>query len=130
MSVTHITVGNIRRIALTLTADASGAFAMVTLPTFEGTLLSLRSGDDPWIGVAPPANWSVEIFDQHGLDLLETVGVNRSASTAQGTVIRFAGKDLHPVVTEMDTLRLKISGNVVPYATIPITLIYATGYAP
>ena len=67
---------------LSLTADATGACSLVTLPTFEGTILALRSGDDPWSGTAPSAGWSVELFDAHGLDVLESRGVNRSASTS------------------------------------------------
>ena len=68
------------------------------------------------------------ILDQHGLDVLEGLGVNRDTATAERALIIFASTSLHPVVDETDSLTLVVEGTFVASAMTQIDLYYATGY--
>lgn len=69
----------------------------------------------------------MEIFDQHGFDVLQTLGINRSAHVPESVVLVYASTSLHPYVDEQDTLTLRLRGNALPSASVLIELTYAVG---
>ncbi len=109
---------------MVVTADYAGTFDPVTLPAFEGRLLTLAT--DPGTP-APQGSYDVTILDQYGHDVLEGVGANRSATNTEKAVIVYSGTILHPVVGWSDTLALTLTGNNVTGAETTVTLCYALG---
>lgn len=77
---------------------------------------------------APTSNYDIRLLDQHGYDVLEGVGANRSATATQEVPIIYANTSLHPVVHETDTLTLVIDNHAAPSAQIQINLYVANGY--
>jgi len=69
----------------------------------------------------------VELFDQHGVDLLQTLGLNRDFAAREEVNLIYASTSNHPVVKETDTLTLRVSNNTVVAAVITIELTYALG---
>jgi hypothetical protein len=123
---THYALGNIRKLAFAATFDSGdGSFADATVTAkIEGRLLDLATNPG---GTAPDDNYDVSIEDQHGHDVLETVGANRHTTNTQKVPVVYSGTSLHPTVDESDTLTLKISGNSTNSATTVIELYYALG---
>jgi hypothetical protein len=67
------------------------------------------------------------LLDQNGIDLLQAVGMNRSATASQEAPILYAGTSVNPVVDESDTLTLFIDNQFAPSAEMVIDLYYALG---
>lgn len=125
VTVEHVTIGHIRRIVATITADAADASVPDTvLPAFEGRLLALATNPG---ATAPTDNYDVTIEDQHGHDVLEGVGANRDTTATEKVPVVYSGTGTHPVVDEADTLTLKVANNAVNAALIVVTLYYALG---
>jgi len=119
-------VGNIRSVTLTCTADAAdGSFPDAVLTTaIEGRLLKLVTNPG---AVQPTDLYDITLEDQHGHDVLEGVGANRDTLNTEEVAIVYAGTGTHPCVDEGDTLTLKIANNIVNSAVVVVDLYYALG---
>lgn len=125
VTITHTTIGNIRKIACACVASADAAtFPSTVLPAFEGRLLDLVVNPG---AVAPQAAYDLVVTDQNGHDVLENLGANLSATDTSKAPIVYAGTGLHPSVDECDVLTLAITGNNVNSATTQVELTYALG---
>lgn len=125
VTVTHVKVGNIRKVVCAVVASATdGSVPDTALPAFEGRLLAISTTP----GVTnPTANYDITVVDQYGHDVLEGVGANRSASAAEKAQVVYSGTGTHPPVDDADTLTLKIANNSVNSALITVALYYALG---
>lgn len=125
VTVTHTTIGNIRRISCACVASADAAtFPDTVLPSFEGRLLDLVVNPG---AVAPQAAYDVVVNDQNGHDVLEALGGNLSATVTSKAPIVYSGTGLHPSIDECDVLTLSISGNNVNSAATVVEITYALG---
>lgn len=70
----------------------------------------------------------MSLRDQHGYDLLEGVGANRSATATQEVPIIYASTSLHPVVHESDTLTLIVDNHFAASGVTLVEVYWATGY--
>jgi hypothetical protein len=122
----YTSIGNIRRVTLTCTADgADGSFPSTALTTpIEGRLLKLVTNPG---ATAPQDNYDIVLNDQHGFDVLQGVGANRHTTTTQEAVIVYSGTGTHPCVDESDTLTLVVTGNNVNSAITVVDVYYALG---
>lgn len=123
---TAYSLGNVRRISLTCTADSVGAtYPSTALTTkFEGRLIKLVTNPGT---TQPTDDYDVVLNDQHGHDVLEGVGINRDTLNTEEVPIVYSGSTIHPWVDESDALTLVISGNAVNSAVTVIDLYYALG---
>ena len=122
----YVSVGNVRKVVFTCTADAAdGSFPSTALTTkFEGRLIAIETNPG---ATAPTDNYDIVLTDAQGLDVLQGVGANRDTANTEMANIIFASTSLHPVVDESDTLTLAITNNAVNSATIVIVVYYALG---
>lgn len=67
------------------------------------------------------------ITDQTGHDVLEGVGLNRSATQSQHAPIVYAGTEIHPVIDETDSLTFAVGDNLAPSAEIQVVIYFALG---
>ncbi len=67
------------------------------------------------------------MLDQYGYDVLEGVGVDRSASKTEHKAIVYSSTSVNPCIDETDTLTLKIDNNIVAGAVLQIDILYALG---
>jgi len=88
--------------------------------------LSVSASASPSAG-APTGLYDVAILDQHGYDVLEGVGRDRSAATTEHKPILYSGTSVNPCVDESDTLTLKVDNQFVAGAQVQIDLYYALG---
>jgi hypothetical protein len=123
---THYTIGNIRKVVFTCTADAAnGSYPATAISApIEGRLIQLIT--DPG-STAPTDNYDITLVDANGLDVLQGVGANRDTANTEAAAVVFTSTSVNPVVDESDTLTLTIANNSVNSATITITLVYALG---
>lgn len=125
VTLTHYTIGNIRKVVATCVADAAdGSFPATALPAIEGRILALATNPG---ATAPQDNYDVTLPNQHGYDVLQGLGANRHTSTTQQVPILYSGTGTHPAVDESDTLTLTIAGNNVNSAITVIEICYALG---
>jgi hypothetical protein len=121
-TVTHYTIGHVRRIVVDWVADAAAATIPDTLlPVFEGRLMELTTNPG---AVAPTDNYDITIEDAEGVDRLQGVGANRDTANTESAIPVYSGSTVHPVVSRSDALTLKIAGNSVNSATGRIILLY------
>ena len=66
-------------------------------------------------------------IDQHGLDVLQGVGIDRDNAASEEANVVYSSTNVHPVVDECDRLTLKVSGNTSASAEVTIYLTYALG---
>lgn len=66
-------------------------------------------------------------MDEGGHDVLEGVGLNRSATQTQKVPIVYPGTAINPCIDETNTLTLQIGDNLVPSAQVQVDLYYAMG---
>ncbi len=76
---------------------------------------------------SPTTNYDVQLVDQTGYDLLEGVGMNRSASASQHAAVLYSSTSVNPVVDDSDTLTLVIDNHFAVSAQVVIDLYYALG---
>ncbi len=69
----------------------------------------------------------MRILDQHGVDVLQGVGLNRDRAASEEAVIVYASTSIHPYIDETDTLTLHVDNNLVASAQIVIDLYFALG---
>ena len=125
VTVTHYEIGNIRQIVASCVADAAdGSIPATVLPAFEGTIRSLATNPG---ATAPTANYDITLLDQHGHDVLQSLGLNRHTSTTEKVPIVYSGTSIHPVVDEADVLTLTFANNSVNSAITVVTLTYSLG---
>ena len=65
--------------------------------------------------------------DQHGLDVLQTLGIDRDRAATEEAALVYSGTSVHPVIHEADSLTLRVEGNDEASAQLTIYLTYATG---
>lgn len=124
ISYTHEKQGAIRVVRVTWTGDpADGTVPSLVLPAFGGRLLALETNPG---ATAPTTLYDIAITDQHGHDVLQTVGANRSATATEKVAVVYSGTTIHPPVALGDTLTLALTGNSVNSATGAIALYYET----
>lgn len=123
---THYALGHIRKVAFACTADAAdGSFPATALATkIEGRILALVTNPG---ATAPTDNYDIVLTNQHGYDVLQSLGLNRDTANTETASIVFSGTGTHPCVDESDTLTLTITNNSVNSATIAVELYYALG---
>lgn len=122
---THATIGNVRKVLVSCTADAAdGSFPTTVLPAIEGRIISLATNPG---ATAPQANYDITLPDQHGHDVLQALGMNRHTSNTEKVAIFYTSTSSHPTVDESDTLTLTIAANNVNSAITVIEITYALG---
>ncbi len=122
VTLTHYTVGHVRKIVADWVADAAnGSVPDTVLPAFEGRLAELTT--DPG-ATAPTDLYDLTLVDGDGVDRLQGLGANRSATVTQSVPIVYSGSTVHPPVGIWDTLTLKLANNIVNSATGRVVLIY------
>src|SRR4051812_8010939 len=121
-TVTHYTLGHVRKIVIDWTADAAAATVPDTvLPVFEGRLMEFVTNPG---AVAPTDNYDIVITDDQGVDKLQGVGANRDTANTEVAIPVYSGSTIHPVVSRADVLTLSLSGNAVNSAVGKIILTY------
>lgn len=125
ITVTHSEpVKSVGHIRFACTADAStGSFPSTAVPAFEGWLLALHT--DPG-ATAPTTLYDIAANDGLGLDRLQGVGANRSASASEQVPVIYSGTAIHPPVKWGDGLTLAITNNSVNSALVTIDLYYSS----
>lgn len=125
VTLTHYTLGNIRRINFSVVADASdGSVPATALPKFQGRLLGLHTNPG---ATAPTDNYDITLIDDDGLDRLQGVGANRDTSNSEQVPIVYSGTSVNPPVSSDETLTLTIAGNSVNSALIVGNIYYSLG---
>ena len=121
-TLTHYTIGHVRRIVVDWVADAADATVPDTLlPTIEGRLFELTTNPG---GTAPTDNYDITLIDAEGIDRLQGVGANRDTANTESAIPVYSGSTIHPVVSKTDALTLKIAGNAVNSALGRVILMY------
>lgn len=126
ITLTHDQSGNVRVLRWILVADSvDGSIPPLILPVIDGRLLALETVPG---SPSPTGSYDIQLTDQSGHDLLEGVGLNRSASAVQKALIRYGGTEAQPAVDESDTLTLIVENNMTPAAEVDVNLYYSIGY--
>ncbi len=121
-TVTHQTLGHVRKVIVDWVADAAdGSVPSTVLPVFEGRLMELCTNPG---AVAPTDNYDIVITDAEAFDVLQGVGANRDTANTEVAIPVYSGSTIHPVVSRADVLTLAISGNAVNSATGRVLLKY------
>ena len=121
-TVTHYTLGHVRRIVIDFVGDAAtGAIPDTVLPVFEGRLMELTTNPG---AVAPTDNYDITLVDAELVDRLQGLGANRATATTQSLPVVYSGSTIHPVVSRSDVLTLKFAGQSVVSATGRVILLY------
>lgn len=122
-TVTHETLGHVRRIIVDFVADAAAATVPDTiLPSFEGRIAELTTNPG---AVAPTDNYDLTLIDGEGSDRLQGLGANRDTVNTETVPIVYSGSTIHPPVSSGETLTLKLANNAVNSATGRIIIVYA-----
>jgi len=125
VTLTHITLGNIRRINFAVVADAAdGSIPATALPKFQGRLLALHTNPG---ATAPTANYDITLVDGDGLDRLQSVGLNRHTTSSEQVPVVYTGTSVTPPVSVDETLTLTFANNIVNSAVIVGNLYYQLG---
>jgi len=124
---THMELGHIRYLKLACVANSSdGALAghevTTTLP--GGRLIKLVT--DPG-ATAPAANYDFTLKDARGIDLLQGLGVNRSATATEETHIIYTSTYNNPIFSQDDVLTLAMTNSTKNSAIFDVYLFYALG---
>jgi len=116
-TVAHTKTGQVRRITITATADASnGSYPAIPVPGIDGRLIQVATNPG---SPAPTANWDLALNDEDGFDLTGGNGQNRhTTNTEQVALDKYISND--------EGLSLVITGNSVNSAVIVIRLKYVS----
>lgn len=121
-TVTHQTIGHVRRLIVDFVADAAdGTVPDTVVPVFEGRLFELTTNPG---ATAPQDNWDVTLIDAEGIDRLQSLGLNRDTANTESLPVVYSGSTIHPVISRTDVLTLKVAGNNVNSATGRILILY------
>lgn len=127
VTLTHYTIGNVRRINFSCVADAAdGSFPATALPAFEGRILALHTNPG---ATAPTDNWDITLIDGDGLDRLQGVGANRDTTTSEQVPVVYTSTSVNPPVSKDETLTLTFANNAVNSAVVVGNLYYLLGGA-
>ena len=122
----HHTVGEVKKIVATCTADAGDAsYPATALPAIDGFLLGLETNPDG--GTAPTDLYDITLPDGDGVDRLQGVGANRATATSEYAAVVLSGTEIHPPASRGDTLTLTLVNNSVNSAVTVVTLYYVGG---
>lgn len=69
----------------------------------------------------------MQLFDEHGADALQGLGMNCDKAGTTSVPVLFAGTNVHPSFSDDVVFRLKIGDQLVPSAQLTITLYFALG---
>lgn len=105
-----------------IVADTDGSITATALPAFAGYLLALETNPG---ATAPTTLYDITLLDQHGHDVLEGVGANRSATATEKAAIVYSGTSDHPPVSISDTLTLTFANQSANGALIDVVLYVA-----
>lgn len=96
----------IRRIDIDWTCSSGGA--VQELPAFgiNGRICTLIT--NPLDG--PTDNYTVQILDEFGIDVLQGLGANRDTSNNEAVNIVYSSTDVHPAVCGPCTLKIASAG--------------------
>jgi hypothetical protein len=121
-TVTHYTLGYVRRLVVDWVADAAdGTIPDTVMPRFEGRLFELHTNPG---ATAPTDNYDITLVDAEGIDRLQGVGVDRDTANTEQAIVVFPASTIHPVVSRSDVLTLKFAGQAVHSATGRVILVY------
>ena len=127
VTISHYTIGNVRRINFSVVADAAAATIPDTvLPKFQGRLLALHTNPG---ATAPTANYDITLIDGDGLDRLQSVGLNRHTTSSEQVPVVYTSTSVNPPVSVDETLTLTFANNAVNSAIIVGNLYYLLGGA-
>ncbi len=76
----------------------------------------------------PSDNFDVQIFDEHGLDVLQGLVIDCDANGTTSAAIVYDSTSVHPAVNEQSSLRIRIGQQFAASAEMTITLYFALGY--
>ncbi len=74
---------------------------------------------------APSDNYDITIIDDSGLDVLQTLGMNRDTADTEERNIVYSGTSNHVPISYADTLTLTIAGNSQAAALTVIDIYYS-----
>lgn len=77
---------------------------------------------------APSEGFDIQLFDEHGIDVLQGLGMNCHTAATTSAPIVYAGTDLHPAVNEDSVLQWHIGQQFAPSAQVTVTIYFALGY--
>jgi len=121
-TLTHYTIGHVRRVVVDFVADAAdGTVPDTLLPSIEGRLMELTTNPG---GTAPTDNYDITLIDAEGVDRLQGLGANRDTANTESLPLVYSGSTIHPVVSKTDALTLKIGGQSVNSAVGRVILLY------
>lgn len=121
-TTTHYKRGAVRRIVVDFVGDAAnGGVPDTVLPAFEGQLAELFTNPG---AVAPTNLYDITLEDAEGFDRLQGVGVDRATATSEAAIPVYSGSTIHPPISLVDVLTLKIANQAVVSATGRIILTY------
>ena len=117
-------LGQIKRVVLDVLFDSGdGSFAATALNhPIDGFLLRLVTNPG---ATAPTTLYDITLVDDAGSDVLQGVGMDRSATDTEDAPIVYAGTANHPAVSPSETLTLTIANQAVVSATTQITIWYS-----
>lgn len=122
VTITHYTIGHVRKIVAEWTADAAdGSIPATVLPKFEGRLMELTTNPG---AVAPTDNYDITLVDDQGVDRLQGVGANRDTANTETAIPVYSGSTIHPVISRSDVLTLTFAGNSVNSAVGVAIILY------
>ena len=125
VAIEHYQLGNIRRLQITATGDASdGSFPATALPKFQGRLLALHTNPG---ATAPTDNYDITLIDGDGMDRLQGVGANRDTANSEQVPVVYTSTSVNPPVSIDETLTFTIANNSVNSAIVVANLYYALG---
>lgn len=125
VTLTHTTLGNIRRINFSVVADAAdGSIPDTVLPKFQGRLLALHTNPG---ATAPTDNYDITLIDGDGMDRLQGVGANRDTANSEQAPVVYTSTSVHPPVSGDESLTLTFANNAVNSALIVGNLYYSLG---
>jgi hypothetical protein len=121
-TVTHHTLGHVRKIVIDWVADAADATIPATvMPVFEGRLLELTTNPG---AVAPTNLYDITLVDDQGIDRLQGVGLNRATATTESAIPVYSGSTIHPAISRSDVLTLTFANNAVNSAAGKVVILY------
>lgn len=120
-TLTHYTVGHVRRIVVDFVAAADGSIPDTTFPSIEGRLMELTTNPG---ATAPTDNYDLTLVDDQAVDRLQGLGANRDTANTESLPIVYSGSTIHPVVSRTDALTLKFANNSVNGAVGKVILLY------
>jgi len=123
---TDETIGNIRVVILTCTADSSAAtYPTTEITAFEGRLLKITTAPG---ATGPTDNYDFVINNQYSTDVLGGRCADRDTADSEEVELWDNEPTGQITITTLDALSIIISNNSVNSAVVVIRLYYAMGF--